>query len=328
MTTKSMFAVYASKGDIQNPLSGLVVGERPIPEIPEGWLRVKVTHASLNRHDIFTLLGVTAQADPIVYPMIMGNDGAGTLDDGTEVVIYPVMGSADWHGDETLDPHWHIFSELVQGTFADYVAVPKRNAIPRPEGLSAVYASVMGTAWLTAYRMLFTKSGLKPGQTMLVQGATGGMATALIQLGAAAGFEVWVTSRSKQGREMAERLGAHRTFAAGEKLPRRVDAVMDNVGQATWAHSLESVRRGGTVLTVGITSGNDPSANLLKLFVEQITVAGTIMGTLDEMKSLMNFVVQAGIKPEIGEVMPMSDAERAFRAMAGGETHGKTVFTR
>jgi NADPH:quinone reductase-like Zn-dependent oxidoreductase len=238
------------------------------------------------------------------------------------------MGSADWHGDETLDPHWHIFSELVQGTFADYVAVPKRNAIPRPEGLSAVYASVMGTAWLTAYRMLFTKSGLKPGQTMLVQGATGGMATALIQLGAAAGFEVWVTSRSKQGREMAERLGAHRTFAAGEKLPRRVDAVMDNVGQATWAHSLESVRRGGTVLTVGITSGNDPSANLLKLFVEQITVAGTIMGTLDEMKSLMNFVVQAGINPEIGEVMPMSDAERAFRAMAGGETHGKTVFTR
>ena len=128
-----MFAVYASKGDIQNPLSGLVVGERPIPEIPEGWLRVKATHASLNRHDIFTLLGVTAQADPIVYPMIMGNDGAGTLDDGTEVVIYPVMGSAGWHGDETLDPHWHIFSELVQGTFADYVAVPKRNAIPRPE---------------------------------------------------------------------------------------------------------------------------------------------------------------------------------------------------
>src|SRR5258705_13867303 len=125
---------------------------------------------------------------------------------------------------------------------------------------------------------------------MLVQGATGGMATALIQLGAAAGFEVWVTSRSKEGREMAERLGAHRTFAAGEKLPRRVDAVMDNVGQATWAHSLESVRRGGTVLTVGITSGNDPSANLLKLFVEQITVAGKNNGVFEESEKIYEFV--------------------------------------
>src|SRR5258707_14207487 len=103
---------------------------------------------------------------------------------------------------------------------------------------------------------------------------------------------------------------------------------MDNVGQATWAHSLESVRRGGTVLTVGITSGNDPSANLLKLFVEQITVAGTIMGTFDEMKTLMNFVVQAGIKTEIGEVIPKADVERAFRAMAGGGTHAKKGFCR
>src|SRR6202521_4107121 len=197
-----MFAVYATHAAANDPLAALKIGERPEPDVPDGWLRVKISHASLNRHDLFTLRGMSAHPEGITYPIILGNDGAGTLDDGTEVVIYPVMGSADWHGDETLDPHWHIFSELVQGTFADYVAVPKRNAIPRPEGLSAVYASVMGTAWLTAYRMLFTKSGLKPGQTMLVQGATGGMATALIQLGAAAGFEVWATSRSQQGREL------------------------------------------------------------------------------------------------------------------------------
>src|SRR6201987_6365954 len=294
-----MFAVYAARPNPEDPLASLVVGDRPEAEVPDGWVRVKISHASLNRHDLFTLRGITAQPDPIPLPSILGNDGAGTLDDGTPVVIYPVMGSDDWRDDETLDPGWHILSERVPGTFSDYVAVPKRNAIPLPSGISALDASVLGTAWLTAYRMLFTKSGLKPGQTMLVQGASGGMSTALIQLGAAAGFEVWVTSRSKEGREMAERLGAHRTFVAGEKLPRRVDAVMDNVGQATWAHSLESVRRGGTVLTVGITSGNDPSANLLKLFVEQITVAGTIMGTFDEMKSLMNFVVQAGVQPEV-----------------------------
>src|SRR3984893_10232458 len=141
-------------------------------------------------------------------------DGAGVLDDGTPVVIYPVMGSDDWRDDETLDPHWHIFSELVPGTFADFVAVPKRNAIALPEGLSARNASVLGIAWLTAYRALFTKARLQPGQTLLVQGASGGMSTALIQLGRAAGLEVWTTSRNAAGRALAEKLGAHRTFDA------------------------------------------------------------------------------------------------------------------
>ena len=106
-----MFAVYASDGSLENPLAALVVGERPEPVVPEGWVRVKVSHASLNRHDIFTLMGVTAQAALIVFPMILGNDGAGTLDDGSEVVIYPLMGAPDWRGDETLDPEWNIFSE-------------------------------------------------------------------------------------------------------------------------------------------------------------------------------------------------------------------------
>src|SRR6202163_3130049 len=239
-TSKPMFAVYATHAEPNDPLAALKIGERPEPHVPEGWLRVKISHASLNRHDIFTLMGVTAQAAPLVFPMILGNDGAGTLDDGSEVVIYPLMGAPDWRGDGTLDPDWNIFSERVPGTFADYVAAPHRNAIPRPAGISALDASVLGTAWLTAYRMLFTKSGLKPGQTMLVQGGSGGVATALIQLGRAAGIEVWATSRTREGRELAERLGAHRTFASGEKLPRRVEAVMDNVGQAKWPHTPES----------------------------------------------------------------------------------------
>ena len=107
-----MFAVYASEGNIENPLASLVVGERPDPIVSEGWVRVKVSHASLNRHDIFTLMGVTAQAAPLVFPMILGNDGAGTLDDGTEVIIYPVMGAPDWRGDETSIPTG-IFSASV-----------------------------------------------------------------------------------------------------------------------------------------------------------------------------------------------------------------------
>ena len=159
-----MFAVYAKEANYNDPLASVIVGERPEPIMPEGWVRVRVTHASLNRHDIFTLLGVTAQKEPIPFPMILGNDGAGLLDDGTPVVIYPLIGSDSWRGDETLDPAWHVFSELVPGTMADYVAVPRRNAIPMPEGLSPVNAALLGTAWLTAYRTLFTKSGLRPGE--------------------------------------------------------------------------------------------------------------------------------------------------------------------
>src|SRR5205823_6774750 len=142
------------------------------------------------------------------------------------IVLYPMMGCADWHGDETLDPKWHIPSEFVYGTFADYTIVPARNVIPLPETLSPLHASVLGTAWLTAYRALFTKSGLRAGETVLVQGATGGMATALIQLGRAAGFEVWVTGRSVEGRAHARALGAQQSFPSNEALPRKVRAVI------------------------------------------------------------------------------------------------------
>jgi NADPH:quinone reductase-like Zn-dependent oxidoreductase len=323
-----MFAVYAKEANYNDPVASVVVGERPEPVVPEGWVRVRVTHASLNRHDIFTLCGVTAQEQPISFPMILGNDGAGLLDDGTPVVIYPLIGSDSWRGDETLDPAWHVFSELVPGTMADYVAVPSRNAIPLPEGLSPLNAALLGTAWLTAYRALFTKSGLKPGETLLVQGASGGMATALIQMGRAAGFEVWATTRNEEGRKIALRLGADAVFSSNEELPRRVDAVVDNVGAATWAHSLRSLRRGGTLVVNGVTTGAIAKTDLLRIFVEEIDIRGTIMGTLEEMKAMMSFIVTTGIQPEVGTAIQMTEAREAIGSMIAGHTRGKTVFTR
>ena len=112
------------------------------------------------------------------------------------------------------------------------------------------------------------------------------------------------------------------------KLRRRVDVVVDNIGQATWEHSLQSVVAGGTVVTVGVTTGNDPSANLLRLFTEKITVMGSIMGTLEEMNNMIRLVIDGGIKPEIGAVMPMEEAKEAILSMVEGRTHGKTIFTR
>src|SRR5437660_1681539 len=325
---RPMFAVYATHAAPDDPLSALKVGERPDPDVPEGWVRVKVSHASLNRHDLFTLRGLSGHPEGITYPIILGNDAAGTLDDGTPVVLYPVMGGEDWRGDETLDPQWHIPSEFVHGTFADYVIVPKRNAIPLPGNLSPLHASVLGTAWLTAYRALFTKSGLRAGETVLVQGATGGMATALIQLGRAAGFEVWVTSRSEEGRARARALGAQQSYSSNEALPRKVPVVIDNVGADSWAHSMSSLARGGTLVTVGGTTGFEVALNLLPVFADQLTITGSIMGTLKDMENMIRLITQAGIEPEIGVVLPMERAEEGFRAMCEGKTRGKTVFTR
>jgi len=206
--------------------------------------------------------------------------------------------------------------------------VPRRNAIPLPAGISALNASVLGTAWLTAYRTLFTKTSLAPGETLLVQGASGGMSTALIQLGRAAGFEVWVTSRTAKGRELAERLGAHRTFDANQRLPRKVQAVVDHIGPASWEHSMASVARGGTVVITGGTTGFNVTLPLLPMLSEQLTVCGSIMGTLQDMKNLLSFLVGTGITPEIGQTLPMERAEEALRAMWNGETRGKTVLTR
>ncbi|WP_024875843.1 zinc-binding dehydrogenase [Saccharomonospora piscinae] len=321
-----MFAVYAKEPNADDPLASLVVGERPDPEVPDGWVRVSVRAASLNMHDLWTLRGVGIKPDQ--FPMILGCDGAGVTDDGSEVVLHSVVNDPAWRGDDTLDPKRTLLTEKLQGTFADSVVVPARNVLPKPPGLSFAEAATMGTAWLTAYRMLFVKSGLRPGQTMLVQGASGGVSTALVQLGRAAGFRVWVTGRSEEKRALAERLGAHATFEPGTRLPERVDAVFETVGKATWAHSLKSLKPGGIVVVSGSTSGPDPSADLQRVFFLQLRVAGSTMGTRDELADLLSYVDLKGLRPQVGTELPFSEAARGFTDMLDGRTAGKIVFTR
>ena len=321
-----MFAVYAAEPSPQDPIAALRVGERPDPEVPEGWVKVAVKAASLNMHDLWTLRGVGIK--PERFPMILGCDGAGVLEDGTEVVLHSVIGDPDWSGDETLDPRRTLLTEKHQGTFADYVVVPKRNALPKPAGLSFAEAACMGTAWLTAYRMLFVNSGLRPGQTMLVQGASGGVSTALVQLGRAAGFRVWVTGRTEEKRALAESLGAHGTFESGARLPERVDAVFETVGKATWSHSMKALKPGGTLVISGATSGDASAAELPRLFFLQLRVVGSTMGTREELGDLLSFCDLTGLRPQIGAELPFERAEEGLRAMLDGETAGKIVFAR
>lgn len=320
-----MFAVYAAEPNETDPLASLTVGERPEPEPRDGWVTVNVRAASLNMHDLWTLRGVGIQ--PERFPMILGCDGAGTLDDGSEVVLHSVITSPGWVGDETLDPKRTLLTEKHQGTFCERVAVPARNVLPKPSGLSFGEAACMGTAWLTAYRMLFVKSGLRPGQTMLVQGASGGVSTALVELGKAAGMRVWVTGRSAEKRAIAESLGADAAFEPGTRLPERVDGVFETVGKATWSHSLKSLKPGGIVVISGATSGDATAGELQRLFFLQLRVVGSTMGTRDELGDLLSFCAQQRIRPKIGTELPLREAESGMRAMLDGETAGKIVFT-
>jgi NADPH:quinone reductase-like Zn-dependent oxidoreductase len=321
-----MFAVTATSIDAENPLAGLTLGEVPDPEIPEGWALVTLHAAALNHHDIWSLKGVGLRPEQL--PMILGCDGSGVDADGNEVIVHAVIADPDaGDGDETLDPRRSLLSERFPGTLAEKIAVPRRNLIPKPSSLTFEEAACLPTSWLTAYRMLFTRAGLRPGDTVLVQGAGGGVSTAAIALARAAGLRVWATSRSEAKRARALELGAHATFAPDERLPERVDAVIETVGRATWASSIRAVRPGGVVVVSGATTGDDPSADLTQVFFLQRSVIGSTMGTRGELQRLVSMVDATGLRPVIDSVRPLSEARSGFAEMLDGEQFGKIVFT-
>ncbi len=320
-----MLAASCVSQSADDPLTGLEVGERPEPTVPDGWVRVHVKAASLNHHDLWSLKGVGLAPDRL--PMTLGCDAAGVTDDGTEVVVHALVGDPAWSGDETLDPKRTILSELHQGALAEQVVVPARNLLPKPASLSFEQAACLPTAWLTAYRMLFTQSGAKPGDRVLVQGAGGGVATAAIVLARAAGMTVYATSRDEAKRARALELGATEVFEPGARLPARVDAAIETVGKATWGHSMKSLRPGGTLVVAGATSGPDPSADLNRLFFLQLRVVGSTMGTRTELEQLLRLLDATGVRPLVDEVLPLSEARTAFEKLARGDVFGKLVLT-
>jgi NADPH:quinone reductase-like Zn-dependent oxidoreductase len=321
-----MFAVTAARFDADNPIAGLELGDHAEPAPPEGWTTVTVKAAALNHHDVWTLRGVGLPADRL--PMILGCDAAGLDEDGNEVVVHAVIGDPlAAGGDETLDPARSLLSERHDGTFAERLAVPRRNLVPKPAALSFAEAACLPTAYLTAFRMLFDRAPIGPGATVLVQGAGGGVATALIVLGRAAGYRMWATSRTEAKRQRALELGADQVFESGARLPERVDAVMETVGEATWAHSLRALRPGGVIVISGATSGSVPPADLSRMFFLQLSVIGSTMGTRDELARLLTFCEQTGARPLIDRTMPLPAAVDGFAAMIGGDLFGKVVFT-
>ena len=197
----------------------------------------------------------------------------------------------------------------------------------KPANLTLDEAAALGTSWLTAYSLLFTSANVKPGDTVLVQGAGGGVSTAAIQLAHAAGLEVFVTSRSEEKRDRAIAIGADAAFETGARLPHKVDAVIESVGAATWSHSVKSVRPGGTIAICGATTGDQPGAELTRLFFQDIRVQGCTMGSREDFARLLRFVEHADLHPVIDSVVSGLDAApEAFARMIAGDMFGKIVI--
>jgi NADPH:quinone reductase-like Zn-dependent oxidoreductase len=319
-----MLAVTVTSFCDDEPLRGLEVGDHPDVTTPDtGWEIVRVNATSVNHHDLWSLRGVGLKTEQL--PMILGCDAAGVTADGREVVVHAVI-AGDGSGAETVDAPFSLLSERYPGTHAELVAVPTRNLVGKPAELSFVEAACLPTAWLTAYRMLFVRGELRPGQRVLIQGAGGGVSTAAIMLARAAGLRVYVTSRSEDKRKRALALGAHYALETGGRLPERVDAVMETVGEATWGHSLRSVEAGGVIVCAGSTSGPNPPAELQRVFYRQVRIVGSMMGTRAELTQLIRMLCDTGVRPLIDSTFPLAEAKAAYRRMHAGEFFGKIVL--
>lgn len=327
ITVSYMLAAYAARVDADHPLDALDVGDLEPPQTPTDWVDVDVHAAALNHHDLFALRGVGLSDRGC--PMILGCDAAGIAADGTEVIVHGVINGPNFTGpDSTCDPDRSLLSERYPGTLAERVRVPHTNLVPKPAELSFVEAACLPTAWLTAYRMLFVQAGVKPGDTVLIQGAGGGVSTALVLLGRQAGLRVWVTSRSQERGQRAVELGAHAAYATGARLPARVDAVLDSVGAATWSHSINVLKPGGTVVICGATSGAEPAkAELTKIFFKPLRVIGSTMGTRDELAGVAAMLAATQLRPVIDEVVPLSGVAHGLRRLEQGEVFGKLAVS-
>jgi NADPH:quinone reductase-like Zn-dependent oxidoreductase len=345
-----MLAAYASAVGGDDPLANLSVGDLPAPSVRPGWALVKVGAASLNHHDLWTLRGVSSA--PVVPPHILGCDAAGEVAAyggeppegapaiGARVVVYPIVTCghcAACLADEPLGCRsFRMLSEApLAGALAEFVEIPAANLVPLPDQVSIADAACLPTAYLTAYRALFVRAGLRPGMSVLVQGASGGVATACILLGRLAGLTVYATSRDEAKRAFAVDLGAEAAFPLERETTRAiigatggvgVDAVVDTVGEPTWDLSLKAVKPGGVVVVPGATGGPNPPAQLNRIFFRSITVAGTTMGTRGELRRLVDLCATGALRPLIGSTHPLRDAAAGFQEMAGSDLRGKIVL--
>jgi NADPH:quinone reductase-like Zn-dependent oxidoreductase len=309
---------------------------------------IKLKAAAVNRIDLALRGGTGCGANSL--PRILGAEGAGTalsvglevrnVKPGDAVCLYPIYGCGDCrfcaNGQESLCNERRLLGERDQGTYAEYVRVPARNCFPIPSGLSFEEAAAFPLVYLTAWRMLITHGGLKPGESVLILGAGGGIATAAVHISRALGARVFVTSANEEKLSAATKLGAeHAIFSntgafakavRGLTEKRGVDVLVNCVGGPTWAESLAALARGGRLVTCGAVAGSKPKTDLRRVFWNHLKIFAASAGTRQEFLRVLDFLATSNCKPIIDEVFPLKDAMWAHQRMEQGKHFGKIIL--
>jgi NADPH:quinone reductase-like Zn-dependent oxidoreductase len=319
----------------------------PVPEPGPDEVRVKVEAAAMNHLDLWVRRGLPVETP---MPHIGGADVAGVVDAvgeglqgvplGTRVVVDPSLGYS-WYegqsrGDSFDEPKFRLLGEHTQGGFAEYVVVPAANLLELPEGFPAHEAAAAGLVFVTAWRGLMTRGGLKAGERVLITGASGGVATAAVQIAKMAGAYVFAVTSGRDNVRRVRALGADVVYDRKKVEFSRevwqdtgkkgVDLVFDSVGEAIWEQCLRAAGVGGRLVTYGATTGARGNTEIRVVFWKQLSILGTTMGTPGEFRKVMRLVFEGRLSPVISEVIPLDEAPRAHELLESGKVFGKLVL--
>lgn len=328
-----MKAVFHEK---EKGMAGVEYGDMEIPETGPGEVRIRLKSAGLNHRDLM----IPDRHQPGDPALILGSDGAGIVDavgsdvqhvnSGDAVIVNPALG---WNENSEAPPEgFEIVGLPDHGTFAEYIVVPQENAVPKPEYLDWQEAGVYALSAMTAYRALFTRGGVKEGTRVLIPGGTGGAGIYLIQFAKAVGAIVYVTSRSQEKREKALELGAD--FAIDSEADwddvmngEKVDVVIESVGASTFNKALDQLRKGGTIVAFGASTGDTVDFNLRKFFYGQFNFLGSTMASTEELHEMLKFSEEHQIRPLIDRSHTLSDFKAAFDYLESADMMGKIALT-
>jgi zinc-binding alcohol dehydrogenase/oxidoreductase len=312
------------------------------PEPGSGETVVRLHAAALNRRDVFVTRGQYPGAKPEALPIILGSDGSGEVvargdgaagpDEGTEVVVNPAL----YWGDDPQKPgkEYRILGLPDDGTFAQLVRVPAENVFPKPSHLSHEEAAAIPLGALTAYRAVVTRGGVQEGETVVVPGIGSGVATFVVQIAAALGARVFVTSGSDEKIQKAKALGAEGGVNYNSEDWSRelksmiggVDLSVDHVGGEGFDALVSLAKPGSRIVTFGATAGPKVTVVMPRIFLKHLTILGTAMGTNEEFGAMLDLFAEHGLRPTINETFPLQEAAAAMEHMEEGSGIGKIVL--
>ncbi len=321
----------------------------PRPDPGPGQVLVRVRAVALNHLDLWVRRGLPRLR--VTFPHIPGSDVAGVVDAlgpgvrlleaGAEVVVSPGLSCGVCaecvRGADNLCAQYAILGEHTAGGYAEYVAVPEANVLPKPPGLSFEEAAAIPLVFLTAWNMLVELARLRFGESVLVWGAGSGVGVAAIQIARLFAARVIAVAGASWKLERAKALGAdevinHREQDVEDAVRRLtgrrgVDVVFDHVGAATWQTSIRALARGGRLVTCGATSGAEAATDIRYIYGRRLSILGAWMGAKHHLREVLRLVELGRLRPVVHEIFPLADAARAQGVMERSEHFGKLVLT-